>query len=222
MLQESSRIQPNSGAARSAIGPRKRGIRGGFEAQLVVSKGLNAGRGLSKDGAEQSRRNSPPSQLLSPSSCCGGTGAAQASEWTGERECESMSAGHRDLDRGPLLRTARVMARSRASYGSPQWVSATRAAFAVTTFITAWFVVTMATCLGHNPTRPQGGPAMGQKTDKIIGRAKQALGAVTGNEKMKREGQRQEDKGNLKGKLDSTIGKTQDALGDLKKKVDRR
>jgi uncharacterized protein YjbJ (UPF0337 family) len=58
---------------------------------------------------------------------------------------------------------------------------------------------------------------MGQKTDKIIGRAKQALGAVTGNEKMKREGQRQEDKG----KLDSTIGKTQDVLEDLKDKVDR-
>ena len=62
---------------------------------------------------------------------------------------------------------------------------------------------------------------MGQKTDKIIGRAKQALGAVTGNEKMKREGQRQEDKGQLKGKLDSTIGKTQGALKNLKDKVDR-
>ena len=62
---------------------------------------------------------------------------------------------------------------------------------------------------------------MGQKTDKIVGRAKQALGAVTGNEKMKREGQRQEDKGKLKGKLDSTIGKTQGALKDLKDKVDR-
>jgi uncharacterized protein YjbJ (UPF0337 family) len=63
---------------------------------------------------------------------------------------------------------------------------------------------------------------MGEKTDKIIGRAKQALGAVTGNEAMKREGERREDKGKLKGKLDSTIGKTQDALGDLKRKVDRR
>ena len=33
---------------------------------------------------------------------------------------------------------------------------------------------------------------------------------------MKREGQRQEDKGKLKGKIDSTIGKTQDALKGLK------
>jgi uncharacterized protein YjbJ (UPF0337 family) len=62
---------------------------------------------------------------------------------------------------------------------------------------------------------------MGEKADKIIGRAKQALGAITGSEKMKREGQRREDKGKLKGKLDSTIGKTQDALKDLKNKADR-
>jgi len=63
---------------------------------------------------------------------------------------------------------------------------------------------------------------MGAKTDKILGRAKQALGAITGNETMKREGQRQEDKGKVKRKVDSTFGKTQDALKDLKGKVDRR
>jgi uncharacterized protein YjbJ (UPF0337 family) len=62
---------------------------------------------------------------------------------------------------------------------------------------------------------------MGARTDKIIGRSKQALGAVIGNETMKREGQRQEDKGKLKGKIDSTIGKTQDALKGLKDKADR-
>ena len=62
---------------------------------------------------------------------------------------------------------------------------------------------------------------MGERTDKIIGRSKQALGAVIGNETMKREGQRQEDKGKLKGKIDSTIGKTQDALKGLKDKADR-
>jgi uncharacterized protein YjbJ (UPF0337 family) len=59
---------------------------------------------------------------------------------------------------------------------------------------------------------------MSRSTDKIIGRAKQALGAVTGNEKMKRDGQ---DKGKLKGKLDSAIGKTQDVLKDAKDKVDK-
>ena len=44
---------------------------------------------------------------------------------------------------------------------------------------------------------------MGEKTDKIIGRAKQAVGAVTGDEETKRKGERQETKGKLKGKLDS-------------------
>ena len=62
---------------------------------------------------------------------------------------------------------------------------------------------------------------MGARTDKIFGRARQALGAITGNEPMKREGRRQEDKGKVKRKVDSTIGKTQDALKDLKGKVDR-
>jgi uncharacterized protein YjbJ (UPF0337 family) len=63
---------------------------------------------------------------------------------------------------------------------------------------------------------------MDAKTDQIFGRAKQALSAITGNKKMKREGQRQEDTGKLKGKFDSTVDKTQDALEDAKKTVDRR
>jgi len=91
----------------------------------------------------------------------------------------------------------------------------------LTIHITGWFVVVIMTCLGITHSDPKEAAAMGQKTDKIIGRAKQALGAMTGNEKMKREGQRQEDKGKLKGKLDSTIGKTQGALKNLKDKVDR-
>jgi hypothetical protein len=62
---------------------------------------------------------------------------------------------------------------------------------------------------------------MGARTDKIFGRAKQAVGAVTGDEETKREGERQEDKGKLKGKLDSTVGRAQDALDDLKEKADR-
>jgi uncharacterized protein YjbJ (UPF0337 family) len=63
---------------------------------------------------------------------------------------------------------------------------------------------------------------MGEKTDKISGRAKQAAGAVTGDEEIKREGERQEDKGKLKGKLDSAVDKAQDALEDLKDKADRK
>ena len=41
---------------------------------------------------------------------------------------------------------------------------------------------------------------MGEQTDKIAGRAKQAVGAVAGDEETKRGGERQEDKGKLKGK----------------------
>jgi uncharacterized protein YjbJ (UPF0337 family) len=63
---------------------------------------------------------------------------------------------------------------------------------------------------------------MGARTDKIFGRTKQAMGAITGNKTMKREGQRQEDKGKLKGQFDSTVDKTQDALENVKKTVDRR
>jgi len=62
---------------------------------------------------------------------------------------------------------------------------------------------------------------MGAKTDQIFGRAKQALGAITGNKKMKRKGQVQESKGEVKGKFGSTVDKSQDALEDLKKTVNR-
>ena len=62
---------------------------------------------------------------------------------------------------------------------------------------------------------------MGAKTDQIFGRAKQALGAITGNKKMKRKGQVQESKGEVKGKFASTVDKSLDALEDLKKTVNR-
>jgi uncharacterized protein YjbJ (UPF0337 family) len=61
---------------------------------------------------------------------------------------------------------------------------------------------------------------MGAKTDEIIGRVKQALGAITGNKKTKREGQRQEDEGKLKGKVDSTVSTVQDGLDDAKDKAE--
>ena len=62
---------------------------------------------------------------------------------------------------------------------------------------------------------------MGARTDQIFGRAKQALGAVTGNKKMKHEGQVQESKGEVKGKFDSAVDKSQDALENLKKTANR-
>ena len=59
-----------------------------------------------------------------------------------------------------------------------------------------------------------------QRLDQTVGRAKQAVGAVTGDEETKREGQRHEDKGRLKGKVDSAFDKVQHALEDLKHRVD--
>lgn len=63
---------------------------------------------------------------------------------------------------------------------------------------------------------------MGEKTDKISGRAKQAAGAITGDEDLKHEGEREEDKGKLKGNLDEAFDKAQDVLEDLKDKADRK
>ena len=62
---------------------------------------------------------------------------------------------------------------------------------------------------------------MGARTDQIFGRAKQALGAIIGNAKLKREGRVQEHKGEFKGKFDSAVDHTQDSLDDLKKTVNR-
>jgi uncharacterized protein YjbJ (UPF0337 family) len=62
---------------------------------------------------------------------------------------------------------------------------------------------------------------MGAKTDQIFGRAKQALGAITGDKKLKRKGRLQEHKGEAKGKFDSAVDHTQDSLEDLKKTVNR-
>jgi len=62
---------------------------------------------------------------------------------------------------------------------------------------------------------------MGALSDQIFGRAKQAIGAITGNKKLKRKGQLQETKGEVKGKFDSAVNQTQDSLEDLKKTVNR-
>ena len=62
---------------------------------------------------------------------------------------------------------------------------------------------------------------MGETTDKISGRAKQAAGALTGDKDTKREGEAQERKGEVKEHLGDAVDKAGDALDDLKKKVTR-
>jgi uncharacterized protein YjbJ (UPF0337 family) len=60
---------------------------------------------------------------------------------------------------------------------------------------------------------------MGGKTDQLVGRAKQGVGAVTGDEDMKAEGQAQEDMGKVQSKMDSAADKAQESFKSLKKAV---
>ena len=62
---------------------------------------------------------------------------------------------------------------------------------------------------------------MGEHSDKISGRVKQAAGALTGDEDLKREGEYQEQKGQLKGHVDEVVDKAQDAAEDVKHKIDQ-
>ena len=63
---------------------------------------------------------------------------------------------------------------------------------------------------------------MSGKTDQIIGRGKQGLGAITGDKKMKEKGEIQEEEGKIEEKIDSAVDKTKGALGGLKKTVKRK
>ena len=48
---------------------------------------------------------------------------------------------------------------------------------------------------------------MGEQTDKITGRVKQAVGALTGDKDLKREGEHQERKGEVKAHIDDAVDK---------------
>lgn len=61
---------------------------------------------------------------------------------------------------------------------------------------------------------------MGEYTDRISGRVKQAVGALTGNRDLKREGARQEHKGEVKGRIDDAAEKSQAAADDVTDKID--
>jgi len=61
---------------------------------------------------------------------------------------------------------------------------------------------------------------MGEHTDKVSGRVRQALGALKGDRGLKREGEHQERKGEVKGHIDDAVDKAQDAADDLKDKVE--
>jgi len=55
---------------------------------------------------------------------------------------------------------------------------------------------------------------MGASTDKVSGRIKQAIGALTDNKDLKKAGRRDERAGRLKEKADETIDAVLDKLED--------
>jgi len=60
---------------------------------------------------------------------------------------------------------------------------------------------------------------MGETTDKIAGRAKQAGGAITGDDSLKREGERDERKGEVKEGVNDAVDSVQDKIDDMRDKV---
>jgi len=62
---------------------------------------------------------------------------------------------------------------------------------------------------------------MGELTDKATGRAKQAAGALTGDDETKREGERDENKGEAKGVVNDAADKVKDGVDSVKDKVSR-
>ena len=60
---------------------------------------------------------------------------------------------------------------------------------------------------------------MGETQDKITGRAKQAGGAITGDDDLKREGERDERKGEIKEQVDDAVDTVQDKIDDMRDKV---
>jgi len=62
---------------------------------------------------------------------------------------------------------------------------------------------------------------MGALIDKLTGRAKQAAGAITGDDKTRREGVRDERKGEAKGAVNDAADKVKDGVDNVKDKASR-
>lgn len=56
---------------------------------------------------------------------------------------------------------------------------------------------------------------MSAKTDQVKGRIKQVIGALAGNEKLKRDGRRDERAGRTKQKADEVIDVVRDKIEDV-------
>ena len=62
---------------------------------------------------------------------------------------------------------------------------------------------------------------MGELTDKVTGRAKQATGAITGDDETRREGVRDERKGDATGAVNDAADKVKDGIDKLTEKASR-
>lgn len=60
---------------------------------------------------------------------------------------------------------------------------------------------------------------MGGTTDEAKGRVKQAIGAITGDEDLKKDGRRDERVGQIKEKADEAIDAVRDKVDDIRDKV---
>lgn len=63
---------------------------------------------------------------------------------------------------------------------------------------------------------------MGGSTKKAKGRVKQALGAISGDKKLQREGKRDERVGSLENKANDVAGAVHDKLDQVIKKVSHK
>jgi len=63
---------------------------------------------------------------------------------------------------------------------------------------------------------------MGEKTDQAKGRVKQAAGDLTDDEQLKREGKVDELSGKVKGAFEDLKDKAEDAVDNVRDKIDRR
>ena len=61
---------------------------------------------------------------------------------------------------------------------------------------------------------------MGEKADQAKGRAKEAIGALAGDEDLEREGRQDRVAGEAKEKLGDVVDKAKEALGAAKDKLD--
>jgi uncharacterized protein YjbJ (UPF0337 family) len=62
---------------------------------------------------------------------------------------------------------------------------------------------------------------MGELTDKLTGRVKQAAGDLTGDDEKRREGVRDERKGDAKGAVNDAADKVKDGIDSLSDKASR-